>query len=192
MFACVRLQSIFGCHSCGVNVRERVLGRLKVSMMQQCRGIVPAAAWILFCHTDRGRLAGCLDFIYQAGESRKQFKTRRQHWKAQFGWSELFWLCHIWQDDSVFFFSDSFGGFSLLNKLLSYLNFDEDVNLSVRAALHFNLVRRTSLQHVASPSLIDSSVKHIFKRYHSYPSIHYLQRVAGVKPSLWWASGHPG
>lgn len=63
MFACVRLQSIFVCRSRGVNVRERVLGRLKVRHdAVQSEWVppapAPAAAWILFWYTHRGRLTG--------------------------------------------------------------------------------------------------------------------------------------
>lgn len=71
-FACVRLRCIFGCRSRGVNVRERVFGRLKVRHDAAVQSewaplaCAPAAAWILFCYTNQGCLSGllCLRVLY--------------------------------------------------------------------------------------------------------------------------------
>lgn len=59
VFACVGLQSIFGCQCWGVNVRERVLKvRHDAAMESELAPLAcaPAVAWISFWYTDWGGL----------------------------------------------------------------------------------------------------------------------------------------
>ena len=122
MFECVRLRSIFGCRPGGWTWGSGCLAGWRSDMMQ-CR--VSECRWPLLLLRPgyySGTLTGvvsptcraCFAFIYQTGESKKQFKRSRRQWKAQFGWIELLWhsgceyFFHIWQDDSVFFCNDSF------------------------------------------------------------------------------------